>query len=584
MKQFLITVGGVVVGGILFFILGMFVLFGFIGAASAPAPQPSRMVLELDLREPMTDQRPQGAFAAWGGEQSLLETLARIESARTDNAVKGIFIRANTAGMPASQAEELRSALAAFRASGKFVIAHLQTDGVRMSMPGYLAVADSDEVWLQESSEFMPMGLSAEMTFFAGTLQRYHMLAQFETREAYKNAAAQLTDRDFTPAHREAMTGLMTGLYDNMLASIATDREITPAAARAAVESSPYTAQRAVELKLVDHLGRPEDAARAALARAENAEMVEFADYRAPVHSGGRVIAVVQGEGAIVSGPIDDDIFSDESAMNSDRIAEALLDASDDDDVAAIVFRVSSPGGSVVASDQILAALRTAQERGKKIVVSMGDVAASGGYYVSAYADEIIAEPSTITGSIGVLGGKLIIGGAMEHYLSSNTETITVGSPLVEMFSSDRPFNQAERAAFAGFIDRAYAQFLALVADGRGMTVEQARAVAGGRVWTGRQAQERGLVDSLGGFSDAVARARVLAGIEENAKVQLRYYPTAENPFEAFGRMFGASSESVEALVRINAALQNPRVQQALEAVREEDANVRAESDRFTVR
>jgi protease-4 len=560
------------------------VLFGFIGAASAPAPQPGRMVLELDLREPMTDQRPVNAFAAWGGEQSLLDTLARIESARTDNAVKGIFIRANTAGMPASQAEELRSALAAFRASGKFVIAHLQTDGVRMSMPGYLAVADSDEVWLQESSEFMPMGLAAEVTFFAGTLQRYHMLAQFETREAYKNAAAQFTDRTFTPAHREAMQGLMTGLYDNMLGTIATDRGVTPAEARAAIEASPFTAQRAVELKLVDRLGRPEEASRAALERAENAEMVEFADYRAPVHSGGRVIAVVQGEGAIVSGPIEDDLFSDDSAMNSDRIAEALLDAAEDDDVAAIVFRVSSPGGSVVASDQILAALRTAQERGKKIVVSMGDVAASGGYYVAAYADEIIAEPSTITGSIGVLGGKLIIGGAMEHYLSSNTETITVGSPLVEMFSADRPFNQTERAAFAGFIDRAYAQFLALVADGRGMTVEQARAVAGGRVWTGRQAHERGLVDSLGGFSDAVARARALAGIDEDAKVQLRYYPAQENPFEAFGRLFGASSESVEALVRINAALQNPRIQQALEVVREEDANVRAETDRFTVR
>jgi protease-4 len=296
------------------------------------------------------------------------------------------------------------------------------------------------------------------------------------------------------------------------------------------------------------------------------------------------VIAIVQGEGAIVSGPENDDIFADDSAMNSDRIAEALLDASDDEDVAAIVFRVSSPGGSVVASDQILAALRTAQERGKKIVVSMGDVAASGGYYVAAYADEIIAEPSTITGSIGVLGGKLIIGGAMDHYLSSNTETITVGSPLVEMFSADRPFNPAERAAFAGFIDRAYAQFIALVAEGREMTPEQVRAVAGGRVWTGQQALQHGLVDSLGGFSHAVSRARALAGIEEDARVQLRFYPAQENPFESLGRLFGASSESVEALVRINAALSDPRVQRAMSVMREEDANVRAEADPFTVR
>jgi protease-4 len=248
------------------------------------------------------------------------------------------------------------------------------------------------------------------------------------------------------------------------------------------------------------------------------------------------------------------------------------------------VFRVSSPGGSVVASDQILSALRTARERGKHVVVSMGEVAASGGYYVSAYADEIVAEPSTITGSIGVVGGKLIIGPAFDHYLSTNTETITVGSPMVEMFTSERPFSDSERATFAAFIDRAYAGFVGLVADGRGMTPEQVRAIAGGRVWTGQQALENGLVDHLGGFNVAVARARALAGIAEGEQVQLRFYPEAENPFEAFGRMFGASAESAQALVRLNAALSDPRMRQALEALREDDANVRARADALDVR
>ncbi|HYD73305.1 MAG TPA: signal peptide peptidase SppA, partial [Candidatus Binatia bacterium] len=408
--------------------------------------------------------------------------------------------------------------------------------------------------------------------------------AQFETREDYKTAAHSLTQRGFTPQHRDQITTLMTALYNNMLASIAADREITVDQVRAAVEATPFTAQRARELRLVDQVGRPEEAERAALARAENSEIVEWSDYAPRPNTGGRVIAVVQGEGAIVSGPEEHDIFGDERAMNSDAIAEALLDASEDDDVAAIVFRVSSPGGSVVASDQILAALRTAQERGKRVVVSMGDVAASGGYYVSAYADEIVAAPSTITGSIGVLGGKLIMGPAFDHYLSTNTETITVGSPLVEMFTTERPFNQAERAAFAGFIDRAYAQFLGLVAEGREMQVDQVRAIAGGRVWTGQQASEIGLVDHLGGFSVAVARARALAGIEEDARVQLRFYPAAESPFEAFGKMFGASGESVEALMRINAVLSDPRFARAMAAIREEEAGVRAESEAPTIR
>lgn len=585
MKQFLITVGGVLTALVLFMVIGPIILFSmiFASAGSGP-PQPSHMVLALDLREGMSDQRSSSPFAAFGDSHALLDTIAKIESARTDDRVEGIFIRANTGGLAASQAEELRAALAAFRESGKFVVSHIQIDGVRTGMPGYTAIADSDEVWLQETSEFMPMGLSAEVTFLADTLQRYHMQAQFEAREDHKTAPNTLTQRTFTPAHREQITTLMTSLYDNMLASIAADREIPVDQVRAAVEATPFTAQRARELRLIDQIGRPEEAQRAALARVENSEIVEFSDYAPRARAGGRVIAVVQGEGAIVSGPEQNDIFSDESAMNSDRIAEALLDASEDDDVAAIVFRVSSPGGSVVASDQILAALRTAQERGKRVVVSMGDVAASGGYYVSAYADEIVASPSTITGSIGIFGGKLIIGPAFDHYLSTNTETVTVGSPLVEMFTTERGFNQAERAAFAGFIDRGYANFLGLVAEGREMQVDQVRAIAGGRVWTGRQASEIGLVDHLGGFQVAVQRARALAGIEDDARVQLRFYPAVENPFAAFGKLFGASGESVQALVRLNAVLSDPRTQRAMAALREEDASIRAESEAPRIR
>jgi len=584
-KQFLITVAGVLVGLVLFLFIGPFLLFSMLAASVSSQPaQPAHMVLSLDLREPMTDQRSTNPFAAFSGGTSLLETLSRIESARTDNAVEGIYIRANTGGMPAAQAEELRAALAAFRASGKFVVAHLQNDGVRMGMPGYMAIADSDEVWLQDASEFMPMGLSAEVTFYANTLRRYHMQAQFETREDYKTAASTLTHETFTPQHRESMLSLMNGIYDVMVANIAADRGITPDAVRQAIEATPYTAQRAVELHLVDRIGRPFDAEQSALARAENAEMIDFADYRPRERNSGPVIAVVQGEGAIVSGPTEDGLFSEESAMNSDVIAQALLDASEDDNVRAIVFRVSSPGGSVVASDQILAALRTAKERGKHIVISMGEVAASGGYYVSAYADEIVASSSTITGSIGVLGGKLIIGPAMDYYLSTNTETVTVGSPMVEMFTSQRPFNQAERAAFAGFIDRAYAGFIGIVAEGRHMTPEQVRAVAGGRVWTGQQALERGLVDHIGGFQVAVARARALAGIGENERVQLRYYPEQENPFKAFEHVFGVSTESAQALVRLNAVLSDPRTQRAMAALREDDANVRAESEAPSVR
>lgn len=586
MKQFLITVAGVLVGLALFLFIGPIILISMIAGAAQPPAQPNHMVLALDLRTVMTDQRPSNPLGAFSAAPSLLDTLARIDAASHDDRVRGLYVRANTDGMQPAQAEEIRAALAAFRDQGKFVVAHLQNDGVRMSMPGYMAVADADEVWLQSASEFMPMGVTSEVMFFGGTLQRYHVQAQFEAREEYKTFANQYTQRGFTGPHRESTQALMQSMYDNMLANIAADRGIALDQAGAAIRATPFTGQRAVELHLIDRLGRPEDAEAAALDRAneENAEVVDFAVYQPRMQSGGRVIAVVQGEGAIVSGPESYDLLSESSNMVSDRIAQALLDASEDEDVAAIVFRVSSPGGSVVASDQILAALRTARQRGKRVVVSMGEVAASGGYYVSADADEIVASPSTITGSIGVVGGKLIIGPALEHYLSADTEMLSVGSPMTEMFTAERPFNAEERAAFAAFIDRAYTDFVGLVAEGRGMTPAQVREVARGRVWTGRQALERHLVDHLGGFSVALARARELAGIPADARVQLRYYPMQENPFASFARLFGVSADAVEGLARLNAVLSDPRVQRALAAMREEDVNARAESARITVR
>jgi len=585
-KQFLITVAGVLVGLVLFLFIGPILLLFMISSSMRGPPQPAHMVLSLDLREPMNDQRPDGPFGSLSSRRALLDVLAKIDAARTDPAVEGLYVRANTEGTGPAQAEELRAALAAFKRSGKFVIAHLQNDGARMSMAGFASVAGADEVWLQSTSEVQPMGLYAEETFFGNTLQRYHMQAQFETREEFKTAASTLTDNGFSAANREETSGLVNSIYTSLLADIAADRHIAPDAARHAIEATPYTAEQAMQYKLVDHVGRPEDAQRAALARVHDtsAQVVDFDDYHPSLAHSGRVIAVVQGEGAIVSGPPHRGLFDDDQQMNSDRVSKALLDAANDDDVAAIVFRVNSPGGSVVASDQILAALRTAKERGKKVIVSMGDVAASGGYYVSAYADEIVAEPTTITGSIGVLGGKLVIGNAMDYYLSSHTDAISVGSPAIGMFSANHPFNPAERAAFAGFIDRAYSTFIGIVADGRHMNRDQAHALAHGRVWTGQQALANHLVDRLGGFADAVVEAKRLAGIDANAGVQLRYYPEQESPFKALGHAFGVSQESVEGLARLNAVLSDPRLVRAMTAIREEDANARAEADQTTVR
>ncbi len=580
MKQFLITLAGVLAGLILFVIVAPIVIVAMISSSLGEAPAtPRAAVLEVDLRLPMTDQRPMSPFAAFGGALSLMDTLSKLDAARTDTHIKGVLVRANTDGMSGAQAEEIRAALARLKADGKFVIAHIQNGGVRQSMAGYMAIAGADEVWLQKASEFHPMGLAAEQPFFGATLARFRVTAEVEAREEYKSALDQFTRSAFSPADREGTLAMMQSLYQAMSRAIAEDRGLTPAALEAAIQATPMTGEAARAAKLVDQFGQPEDAQRAALERAgEGAELLDIAAYRPTPRTGGPVIAIVHGEGAIVPGPEEPNPFSDSGVMTSDVVAKALLDAAADEDVRAIVFRVSSPGGSVVASDQILSALRAARAAGKRVVVSMGEVAASGGYYVSADADEIVASSTTITGSIGVIGGKFVIGPALDYLADVRSDRIVVGSPLVLMFSAERGFTPTERAAFAGYVDRAYQDFVTLVAEGRDLTVAQAREVARGRVWTGEQAKARGLVDHLGGLYVAIDRAKALAEIEPDARVQLRTYPAARSPFDQLQTMFGASADAAETLALLGALAREPAVAEALRMAREDGAFVRAEA------
>jgi protease-4 len=585
LKQFLITVAGVLVGLILFVVIVPMVLISSMAKSAsnhAEASMPKAIVLGLDLRDDITDGPSTSPFH-FGGGTSVVDIVSKLDAASRDNKVKGVYVRAATGGIAPAHAEEIRDALAKFRAAGKFVIAHIQNDGIRTSIFGYVATAGADELWLQDASEMMPMGITAEETFFADTLKRFHATAQFETREEYKTFADTFTQTGFTSANREATTSLLTSLYDRAIAAIAEsrkDRGLTPDLTRAAIEATPYSGEDALARKLVDKLGRPEDARQAAIERAGGvgtADIVEFKKYT-PKPASGPVIALVGGEGAIVSGPVEHSPFDDEQMMNGDVLAEAILDAADDEDVKAIVFRVSSPGGSVVGSDQIWHAVETAQARGKKVVVSMGAYAASGGYYVSAGADEIVAWPSTITGSIGVVGGKIVVGDAMRHYLSARTETIQVGSPVANFFTADRTFNQAERAAFVGFIDRSYADFIKLVAEGRGMTPEQVRSVAKGRVWTGAQAHDLKLVNTYGGLAVAVERAKALAEIKADTQVQLRRFPQEKNPFEAIQELFGVSAEGARAAAVLGGVLGDERVARALRDATDDRRAVRAQT------
>jgi protease-4 len=563
MKQFFITLAGVIAGLILFAFIMPFVLIGVLTAAvGSKPPAPSAVVLTLDLRGGLPDQSQSMPFSV--NSLSTIDIVRKLEAASIDKAVKGVFIRGNVAGMPSAQAEEIRAALKRFQASKKPVVAHLQVEALSTSMAGYSAVSAANEIWLQGTSEFAPMGLSSEVTFLGGLFEKFGLTPQFEQRSEFKNAVNTYTQKTFTAPHREAVDSLLNGLYSGMLGAIAADRGYTPEQAREIIVNTPYTAEEAKKLKLVDTLGQPEEALRALLERTD-AEELALAKYEpAQTESGGALIALVTGEGAIATGSGSGGFFG-EGGIKSDDLSEAIIEAAENEDVKAIVFRVSSPGGSAIASDQIHSAVAYAKSKGKPVVVSMGQVAASGGYYISANADHIVALPTTITGSIGIFGGKVVTGPALQKYFGLNTESVSIGSDLINMGTPERPFTNAEQQAFAAWIDRGYVDFKSKVAAGRKLTPEQVEAVAKGRVWTGEEALARKLVDSLGGLDAAVVKARELAKIDAKAKVRLQRYPAERNPIEQLQELFGVSGQAARGAALLAGLASDTQLQAVLD-------------------
>ena len=580
MKQFFLTMLGVFAGLFLFLVVVPFILIAVaVGSASSREPTPSSTVLELDLREGVTDQAPTNPFALLGGgglsTMQIVDTLAQAED---DRRVKALLIRLPEAGITPAAADEIRQAVRRFRRSGKVVIAHAQGfQPVGTAVSSYMLGASASELWMQNTSSFQLAGFSADSIFLGRAFEKYGVNAQFEQRYEYKNAVNEFTESDYTPAHREAMAAWMTSIYTSALANAAQDRKVTPEALRAAIEAGPYSSAQALQRRLIDKIGQVEEAEAEAKRRAgKGAEIMEFSDYASSrgqrLGSGRNAIAIVGGEGAIMTGTGGNaDPFGGGSAILSDDTAEAIYDAIEDDAVKAIVCRVSSPGGPPAPSEQILAAVRAARAAGKPVVVSMGDYAASGGYWISSEADWIVAQPSTLTGSIGVYGGKLVLADALGRF-GIDMRNLTVGGEYADAFSPARPFDAADRAAFAASIDRTYDQFVERVARGRKLPPARVREIARGRVWTGAQAKALGLVDQLGGLEEAIAKARQLARIPTDESVRFKRYPEAKSPFAALSDLFGVSGESARVLIGIGALMDDPEARAAVRRLQTERA------------
>ena len=528
-------------------------------------------MLELDLRSPLTDQSPQSALAGLTRRghsvMSILETLRRAEK---DDRVKGVLIRLPEGGVEPGMADELRLSIKHFRTSGKPVIAHSQ--GLYPSgfiTATYMMGAAAGDLWMQPGASFQVTGLANEDLFFKRAFDKYGVKADYEQRYEYKNAVNGYLHDDYTPAHRSAELSWLTSIYATDIAAVAADRKLDPAALRTSLEAGPYLAEDALERHLIDHVGQVHEAQVALLKQAgAGAELVEFEDYAharpAREQGAGPAIALIEAEGAIVDGKDEggNPFLRGGSSIYADDTADAIYAAIKAKDVKAIVLRLNSPGGSDTASEEILAAIRAAKAAGKPVVVSMGTYGASGGYWISSEASAILAEPSTLTGSIGVFGGKFALGPALARF-GVDVRQLGVGSPYAGAFGMGQEFTPAQRAAFARWMDRIYDNFVQRVATGRKLSPDRVREIAKGHVWTGAQAKALGLVDEIGGFYEAVAKAKTLANI--SGETRLKRMSPEGSTFGALQKMLGVSATSARTLAAAAWVFGDPRAQGVLD-------------------
>ena len=509
------------------------------------APMGSQIVLELDLTAAYPEYEVEGATlrSLFDDRLTLRRLTETLEEAAADDRVVGLLAEVGGSGMGLAAIQELRESLLAFSASGKKTVAFAETLGeFGPGTGGYYLASALDEIYLQPSGDVGLAGMRYEVPFIAGTFDKLGLKGQFGKRHEYKNAVNTYTETAFTEAHREAMTALLESQFSQIVRGLAADRSMDEAAVREIFDRGPYLGPQAEEVGLVDGLAyRDEVRAQWEEEFGEDVEFMEVTEYPAgSLYTGrGSTVALIYGVGAVVRGENRYDPMWGQM-MGSTTVAEAFRGAVEDPKVEAILFRIDSPGGSYVASDTIWHEVARAREAGKPVVASFGNVAASGGYFVAMGADHIVAQPGTITGSIGVYSGKVV---NREFWKKLGVTWDAVDSSANSaMWSSMEEFGEQGWERMQGSLDRIYEDFVNKAAAGRGMERDELEAIARGRVWTGEAALELGLVDTVGGYPEALAAVRELLELEPDASLRLKQFPRPRSTFEILRDEFGKAA------------------------------------------
>jgi protease-4 len=482
-------------------------------------------VLAVELDGTVVERGSASVLGLLSKNETALNTLRNaIDRGAKDPKIVGLEIKVLNPEMELAQAQEIVALIKSFESHGKWTAAYLETAGESgLGNTPYIVASAADEVSLMPQGDLNLMGVQLRELFMRGTLDWLGITPNFASAGQFKSAANMFTNKDFTPAQKEEDEGLAGSLFDQIVAAMGAERKLSPDTIKSLIDQAPINADDGLKARLVDRLEYEDEF----IERVKNHggsvhKVVDYTDYARTSlfsnFSGGDEIAVIYGDGEIQRGGEGFDPFSgpDTTAMTSDDMTEAFKSAREDDDVRAVILRVDSPGGSMLASELIGREVELTAKK-KPVVVSMSGYGASGGYLISIPAAKIIAEPGTITGSIGVLGGKFNITPAAQK-IYANTDAVSRGAN-VGMFDMWTDFTPAQSKQFEDDIQRNYQYFLKLVSAGRHITVEQADAVAQGRVWTGEQAVNLKLVDSLGGLDDAMAAAKGLARLAPDQPV-----------------------------------------------------------------
>jgi protease-4 len=495
------------------------------------------LVLELDLTEPLLQEVPQDPMGAVLARRrtSLRTVLQGLRRAARDARVRALVVKlgGSRSALGLAQAQELHDAVRELRDGGKVTIAWAETFGeFGNGSVSYLLATSFEEVWLQPSGDVGLTGVATEVPFLRDMLDKAGITPQIAQRHEYKNAANVFTERGFTAAHREATERVVQSAMEQLVTTIAANRNLDADVVRGVIDRAPLFSTEALEAGLVDRLGYRDDVYAAVRARTSDDVMLQYLGrYRRSklaelstrlAASPADTVALVHVSGPIHLGRSRRQPLVGASA-GADTVAAALRAATKADDIKAIILRVASPGGSYVASDTIWRQVAVSRQAGKPVVVSMGDVAASGGYFVSMGADVIVSEPGTLTGSIGVVSGKQVFEGLVDR-LGIGHEAVAGGRHGL-MFSPLHAFTEEEWERLNVWLDRIYDDFTAKVAAGRGLSSDRVHEIARGRVWTGADAKERGLVDELGGLQVALDVARQRAGLPPSDELDARVFP-----------------------------------------------------------